>query len=198
MSDLLKKIDELEHEILRLTEERQFVLSTLEIAADLLTFDTPPHKHENVAQILDETACKIQSLLNFEAICFYLINEDDASFRQAYCEPSSFRQAIDEQIDQLIEDQTFAWALGRNKAVRVEASATTSPLILHSLATASRARGMFVGIPIAETDEFQSPLPLLTFVLQSCANIIESVETYQKMRRLNQQLERKLVQCDKK
>lgn len=196
MSDLLKKIELLEREIEQLTEERRFAMSTLDMAANLLTFDTLPTGQNEIEQVLDETTCKILSMLNFEALCFYLIDESDASFSAVYSEPEEFAGEIEARVDRLIDDQTFAWALGRNKPVRIEENDTEPPLLLHSIATASRARGMFIGVPIEGGDEYESPLPLLTLVLHSCASIIESIEIYRHMRQQNQLLEQKIAQLE--
>lgn len=193
MSDLLKRIDLLEREVAQLTEERRFTMSTLEMAANLLTFVCEPGELESVEHVLEETAGKILSMLSFEALCFYLIDERDASFSPVHCEPSDYQPDFERRIDQLIEDQTFAWALGRNKPVRVEGQENEPPLLLHAISTASRTRGMFIGIPVEGGDEFESPLPLLTLVLHSCANIIESIELYRHMHQKNQKLKEKIT-----
>jgi len=187
--DLLKKISLLEHELARLTEERRFAMTTLEMAASLLTFESGPNEQTEQEQTLSETASKILSLLSFAGLCFYLINEDDASFSPAYCEPAEYQPEFEIIVDQLIEDQTFAWALGRNKAVRVEINNPPRTLLLHSITTTSRTRGMFIGIPMTVDDDFESPLPLLTLILHSCANILESYELYHRMRQFNRKLE---------
>ncbi len=196
MSDLLKKIDLLEREVAHLTEERRFAMNTLEMAANMITFDSGPADLIDQVHTLSETASKILSMLSFEAICFYLINEEDASFYLAYCEPEEFQPQLEKMIDLLIEDQTFAWALGRKRPVRVEIEKECRTLLLHSLTTASRTRGMFVGIPIEEEDEFESPLPLLTLVLHSSANILESIELYHKLRTVNRSLEANVAKLE--
>ncbi len=197
MSDLLKKIGLLEQEVSQLTEERRFAMTTLEIAANLLTFDSRPAEQTDREQTIYETASKILSLLNFEGICFYLINEEDASFSPKYCEPAELQPQFELMVDDLIEDQTFAWALGRNKAVRVEIDNSQHTLLLHSLTTASRTRGMFLGLQCEGDDEFDPPLPLLTVILHSCANILESFDLYHHMRQINRNLELNVSKLEK-
>ena len=192
MSDLLKKIELLEREVEHLTEERRFTMSTLDMAATLLTFDTPPTEQVEIQQVLDETACKILSMLNFEALCFYLINEEDASFVPVYAEPEELFTSLEERVDKLIENQTFAWALGRNKPVRVSGDKEESPLLLHSIATSSHTHGMFIGVPLEGLDEFEFPLPLLTLVLHSCATIIENAQLYRQMMQSNRKLQQQV------
>ena len=189
MTDLIRKISLLEQEVARLTDERRFAMTTLETAANLLTFHSGPIEMTDQEQTLAETASKIFSILSFEGICFYLINEEDASFSPAYCEPAEYQPEFEAIVDQLIEDQTFAWALSRNREVRVEIKNPPRTLLLHSLATASRTRGMFVGLPLNFDEEFESPLPLLTVILHSCANILESFAIYHRMREINHNLE---------
>ncbi len=198
MSDLLRRIEHLEREVSHLTEERRFAMTTLEMAASLLIFDNGSAEIADQEQALTETAGKILSMLNFEAICFYLINEEDASFSPAFCEPADYQPEFEKVIDQLIEDQTFAWALGRNKGVRIEPDHADFPLLLHSLSTASRTRGMFIGIPVDGVDDFESPIPLLTMVLHSCANILESLEVYHRMRSINNDLQKNISELQQK
>lgn len=198
MSDLLRRIELLEHEVSMLVEERRFAMTTLELAANLLIFDTDVAEISDQDQALKETAGKILSMLNFEAICFYLICEEDASFKPAFCEPAEYMPEFEKVTDQLIENQTFAWALGRNRGVRIEPENCEHPLLLHALSTASRTRGMFIGIPIDGIDDFESPLPLLTMVLHSCANILESFEVYHRMRHMNTELQENLAELKEK
>ena len=184
---------QLERDIPRLLEEQRLAMSSLEMAASLGNFDTRLNRFEDIASILEETVSKIESILSFHWLGFYLVNEDDASFYQAYTSPQSEASALEAEIDLLFEDQTFAWALSRTRPVIVESSQREGWLLLHALATPHRTRGMFIGQLARDRSELSDyGLSLLTLVLLSCANFLESFELYSCLRQLNRSLEHKV------
>ena len=194
---LEKKIQELEKKIDQLTEEHRTAVETLDRAANLIAFDSGPIHLTDKIQVLNETASKVLSLLDFKALGFFLVNEETSAFELAYCEPESYCTQLESWADLLIEEQTFAWALGRNKPVRVEPEQGLPPLILHPLATVSRVRGMFLAVPTGESLT-ESQRTLLTLVLHSSANLIESLELYPKLRLANETLEANVAQLEQK
>lgn len=195
--ELQKRVQDLEKKIDQLTEEHRMAVETLDRAANLIAFDSGPiHLTDNV-QVLSETASKVLSLLDFKGLGFFLVNEETAGFELAYCEPESYCEQLENWVDLLIEEQTFAWALDRNKPVNVEATPEHPSLVLHSLATVSRVRGMFIGVPTAD-NLIESQRTLLTLVLHSSANLIESLELYPKLRQINETLETNVAQLEQK
>ncbi len=164
----------------------------LSCVANMMAFDSISLRATDKQQILEETALKIQNILDFQNICFYLVDEKTASFYPAYSYPEALNSRLENWVDGLIDDQTFAWALNRNKAVRVEATAEHPVLILHSVTTVSRIRGMFIGEPKIDGGE-DARLTFLTLLLHSCANYIESLELYTMLRKVNRELEDKIA-----
>ncbi len=189
-------VEDLKRQIVQLKEDRRFALDSLETASSLISFSFGLTSLKAQDQTLNETTSKIMSTLRFDAVCFYLVNEEDASFFQAHCEPSTYQAELKARVDQLIEEQTFAWALTRSRPVRVENGEGDQPLLLHAIATASRIRGMFIGIPTADAADFESTLPLLSIILHTCANILESYELYHKLRRVNSELEANIAKLE--
>lgn len=187
MTPLVTRIAKLENEIEILDSQRRSALATLDMAANIVAFDSGTNRLTDHLSVLRETTDKIMACLDFEALCFYLINEDDASFYLAHVEPADWRDRMSQWTDQLIDDQTFAWALSRNKPVQIAQDQSQPPLVLHALSTVSRTRGMFIGVP-HQAREISQPLTLLTLVLHSSANILESLELYQQLRQANKNL----------
>lgn len=184
---------QLEKTLPHLLEERRLAMSSLEMAASLGNFDTRLNRFEDSSSILEETASKLESILHFNWLGFYLVNEGDASFYQAFTSPQSETSALEAEIDLLFQDQTFAWALSRTRPVIVESSQQEGWLLLHALATPHRARGMFLGHLAQDRSELSDyALSLLTLVLLSCANFLESFELYNCLRQMNKDLEHKV------
>jgi len=181
-------IAHLEKEIEKHDAQRRSALATLDMAANIIAFDSGANRLAGHLSVLRETADKIMACLDFEALCFYLVNESDASFYLAHVEPADWRERMSQWTDHLIDEQTFAWALSRNKPVQIAQEQSQPPLILHTMSTVSRTRGMFIGVP-HQAREISQPLTLLTLVLHSSANILESLELYQQLRQANKNLE---------
>ncbi len=189
-SDLRDRITWLQNEVAQLSRDRRLAEDNLESVANLIAFDSSPAQATDKVTVLKETAQKILSTLSFESLCFLLVEEKSAAFAQTYCVPEQLSDQYQVWVDHLIEDQTFAWALSRNKAIRVEADESHPVLVLYPLATVSRIRGMFIGCPRASCTKSQ--LTLLTLVLNSSTACIESLELYAMLRQVNRQLEEQI------
>ncbi len=185
--------------IARLVEERRMALNALELASGMGSFAATLNQLETPAPILQETGKKLLSLIRFHAMAFYLVDEADGDFYLAWVEPESERARLDAQTQQLIREQTFSWALGRNKAfITTEAgdagqAGRETPLLLHPLTTISRVRGMFVGALGQPKESILDPyFSLLTIIFTGCAHALESFELYRRIRTMNRDLERQV------
>ncbi|WP_084191085.1 ATP-binding protein [Methylomarinum vadi] len=142
-----------------------------------------------IDHILRECSEQLNELFTFEAMAFFLIDEQDHSFNLSYCEPSSLAALIQDEVDHLIEQGIFAWALSQTKAV-FESSQNHKTLLLHPLSTRSRIRGMFVAVvdPFHAIEQGDA-LNLLNVILLSTTNMLENFELYRCIRAHNKQLE---------
>lgn len=187
------RIRHLEAQTLYLLEEKRSALSALEMAATLANFATSLNQLDDPTVILHETASRVRTLVRFRALAFFLVDEDDYRFYQAYCDPNSRSQSFEREVDALIEDKTFAWALGRNKPVMVT-SLAGEQIMLHALATSSRTRGIFLGVLDQDKSEIMdTSAMLLTVVLLASAHALESFELYRRIREINRELEQNLA-----
>lgn len=186
-----ERLSLLEERILHLEEAKRLTVDALEMAATLGNFQPHIAERQEPATILKETGHRLKGLIAFEATSFYLVNEEDSNFFQALTEPDTLRSEIDTLVDALIENGTFAWAFRESRPVIVPVTGQNRYLVIHSMTTTQRIRGLFVGL--LPKDKMTIPdvsLSLLSVVLLNCANALESFELYRVVRDINQSLER--------
>ncbi|MFP4083854.1 MAG: response regulator [Desulfonatronovibrio sp.] len=191
MNDKDDQITRLKEEVHFLREERRRSVLALEMAASLANFNTQPRNVLDRHSVFMETAEKLRTLIRFKAVSFYLVNEQDNSFGQVFCEPHEYSSFLEEEVEKLIEDHSFAWILRRNRPVVINSQDQKENLILRALATPSRIRGMFVGILDQEKKDIPDVLfSLLSIVTLSCSSALESIETYEYLKKVNQKLKK--------
>jgi PAS domain S-box-containing protein len=191
MSAAEDRIARLEAEVDFLREQRRHFIDALEMAASLGAFDMSADMSMNKKTLLRETAQRLETLIKFKVVSFYLVDEPSNSFYQAFCDPPEDGAALDREVNLLIADHSFAWILKRNKPAILACKVRDDALLMRSLASPHRIRGMFVGILDQDKSEISdTSFSLLSIVLLSSASALESIETYTHMRRLNMELEK--------
>ncbi len=144
----------------------------------------------DVDSILIAARLQMRRILPFQGIAMLLVNDADYSFAVADCEPESSRPLIQKDIDERILDGTFAWALNQNRPVAAPSGHPGHTLVLHSISTRSRIRGMFAGM--IKSDEFEANDPslyILSVILRNAAHSLESTYLYELLRSQNLNLE---------
>ncbi|WP_300524608.1 PAS domain S-box protein [Aminiphilus sp.] len=170
-------------------EERRAALEALGVAASLARFDTGTSRLEDLRAILKETENRANMLVRFKALTFYLVDESDSSFYQAYCSNLLWERFFEEELQPLIDDRTFAWAISRERCVIVSSKKRTERMLLHVLATPSRTRGMFVAVLDQDKKTIRDhSLSLLSVVMFTAAAALESFFLYKNVRELNAKL----------
>ena len=194
-----ERIKFLEERIAYLKEELSISMNALEMAATFSNFGMSLNKLDEPDIILRETASKVRNIVDFKAAAFYLAQENDFDFTMVYCDRDDYKEIIRGEVEDLIEDLTFSWALARNKPVMVSSKwSSNERILLHSLATSSRTRGMFIGmLEQDESDIFDIELSLLTLIMISASHALESFELYARIREMNLTLERKVEERTK-
>jgi PAS domain S-box-containing protein len=185
-------MDYLEKRNQYLEEVSRFTLDALEMAASLGDFQTSINKLQDPSVILDETRARIERLIQFSGTAFYLVDEDDSDFFPTSVQPQSMKTYIQDEVEWLIEQGTWAWALWERRPVILSSKKQDSQLVLHIMATSSRTRGMFVGILSKDkTDIPDISLSLLSIILLNSSNALESFELYSMIRKINETLEKR-------
>lgn len=173
----------------RLIAEKRAALNALEMAASLGSFTVSLNRLDSPLPILLETAMKLRTLVRLSGFGFFLVNEKDGDLQLAFHEPVSQRRWFEAELERLIQDHTLAWVLQRSKPVMLATADGSQTLLLHSLATISRTRGVFLGILGQDRDEILDPsYSLLSIIFHGCAQTLESYALYARIRDMNRQL----------
>lgn len=183
---LLSRIEYLE-------ENRRLIQNALEMALSLGDFQENINKGYDGEYILREAEKRIRYLIPFDASAFYLIDQDQSDFIISLCEPSEKKQFIEDQVGCMIEKGFFAWAIRERRGVTISSHDHSRQLMLHVIATASRIRGMFIGLlPENKNIIPDKSMTLVSFILLNTANAVESLEYHQLLRDQNSILEKKV------
>ncbi|MFQ5469888.1 MAG: ATP-binding protein [Gammaproteobacteria bacterium] len=162
--------------------------------ADEKELDINLNQDIDPSSIFSETRPRLLQLFDFNTMAFLAVNEDDQSFETADCYPDSERDRIQNEIDYQVAEGTFAWALNQTRAVVNQSVNPDDTAVLHVLATRSRVRGVFVGILKNDIGELKdASLSLLSMILFSTANALESYELYKIINEQNLNLEKKIA-----
>jgi PAS domain S-box-containing protein len=193
-----ERIRTLEEQVEYLNKEKRAILEAIELAANLGNFHTSLNKIDDPVVILHETQNRISNILNFKTVSFFIVSEEDSNFYRALTEPASEAGNIDREVNALIDDKTFAWALRRNKPVTVSSIDKKEKIVLHSMNTPSRTRGIFVGILANPVEEILDlSLFLFSITIIACSNALESFELYRRIKDKNKELEESIVELDR-
>lgn len=175
-----------------LEDVNRFTLDCLEMASSLGDFQTSVSRMQDASVILDETKARIRSLIPFEAMAFYLVDEDSSEFVVSKAEPSDYEPYIEEEIGFFIDDGIFAWTLREKRPVTVLSKQYERRFILHVMTTSSRIRGMFVGLLGKGDDSIPDvSLSMLSIILLNSSNALESRELYNMIREINDNIQKK-------
>jgi signal transduction histidine kinase/CheY-like chemotaxis protein len=185
-----QQMETLEERVLYLEQVNRLTLDALDQAARLGDFQTSINQLDSPISILEKTHERIRSLIPFESVAFYLVNEEDAEFYLAECQPEGMDRFIKVEVETAIENGTFAWAIREQRPIFFSNVDHTKKILFHVLTTSSRVRGMFVGV--LNYGEMEVPLvslSLMSIILRHSANALESFELYGMIRKINKNLE---------
>jgi two-component system, sensor histidine kinase len=189
-SEIFDHLRDAELRAKHLEEMNRYVLGALEFVASLGEFQASLNVNQDPAEVYGATRSNLKRLLPFETMAFFMVSEGDLDLRMADWEPADMRNRIQDEVDRLIADGTFAWALNQNRAVPVPARGLDKTIILHTVATRSRVLGMFAGSLKEENTSISDiALHLLSIVLFTCANTLENLTLYRKLNEHNLRLE---------
>ena len=170
-----------------LDDINQHLFFILELLVSSGEFHAIINNNQNPAAIVLATCSQLNRLLPFKAIGFMTVNETDQSFVLEECDPQSEKIFIQDEVDSKIAGGEFAWALNQNRPVTVPANSPGHTVILHSLATQSRIRGMFVGI--LQNEQFNVSDPSLNALSIILLNTSYALENTSLNRLLNNQMQ---------
>ncbi|MCF4151201.1 ATP-binding protein [Dethiosulfovibrio sp. F2B] len=186
MIDLRKRLDYLER-------ERDRVIASLD---SVLSFNSRSSMiGESTTQIglLTDASAKLRRLCRFICVSFYLVDREDQAFYQAFCDDPEWGDFVEAERDELVDDGTFAWVLGRTQPTVLSSNDGRYSLMLCSLSTASRIMGMFVAVVEREKGYMDDiSLSFLALVLNITSISLQNLELYSLVHELNEDLEKKV------
>ena len=186
---------EIEVRLNYLEEINRFTIDALEMATSLGDFHSSLDKLQDPDAILRETAPRVKRLIPFQAVSFYLVDETSSDITLVHCDPPGEMDSVKEQVEFLIDNGTFAWALRERRAVTVSSRDFQRQVLLQAMATHARIRGLFVGI--LKPGEKNIPgvsLSLLSIILLNSANTLENFELYRMVQKAREDLENRVVE----
>jgi C4-dicarboxylate-specific signal transduction histidine kinase len=195
MNSMSHETSHLLEKILYLEAVNRKLNSALERVASLCDFQMRNNVVDDPRVALLETAAeRVGQLINFKVSSFYLVDEESADFTLAYSTCMIQSVLLNDEMDHLINEKFFNWALKRKKPIIVKAKKTGETLLLHSLVTATRVRGFFIAYLAEKAHQIADyNLDLLSLVLFNCANAIESYNLYLWNTGITNELEEQLI-----
>jgi signal transduction histidine kinase/CheY-like chemotaxis protein len=173
-----------------LEEVNRLTWDALEMAGSVAHFQTSIRKLQDASTILQETRTRVEKLIPFKTSAFFLVDETNSQFFLADCKPEKCAHFFREEVDFLINNGTFSWALREERPIIVS-SRDHQRLVLHVMSTVSRIRGMFIGLLArGERDIPHVSLALLSIVMVTSADALESFELYKTIKDVNVNLEK--------
>jgi len=172
----------LEERMRYLEEANRAHVAILDMLASSDEFQAELNRGKNTESIFNATLVQLKRLLPFQEVGI-LENQEDSSFSLVVSEPASSREQLLADIDNLIMDGTFSWALKRNQSIIVTDKGGNCSVLLHVIATHARIRGMFVGrLPYIRKTIDSPSLNALTITLRTTAHALESCALYSMLR----------------
>ena len=174
-----------------LEQLNRWLLDSLDLVASLdATLHTDLELGKEPQAVFTAVKPVLKRLAGFRALGFILVGEEDLDFSLADCDPPEERGLIQQELNKVIADGTFAWSLYQNRLVILPGRDGTDRIILHVLATRFRVVGVFLGVL---SNDYPLPLAaaqkLLSIILHNCASTLETMVLYDKLKGHNQNLE---------
>lgn len=192
-------LESLQARVRYLEEVNRMALDALDRSASLGDFQASISELHSPNQILDLTRRRIMSLMELDASAFFLVDEESGEFVMRDVHPDSASKRIQAEVEHAIDSGVFAWALREKRPIFISMVTCSQKLLLHSMSTESRDRGMFVGaLDRGEMDVPLISLSLLSIVLLHSANALESFELYHMIKSINEQLEARVIDRTRK
>lgn len=183
-----------ESRIQHLEKLREWFVNALEIGASLGDIQGSINQNVDPVSIMAATRLRLEQLMHFDALAFMTVDEETQDFSIVDCGPPDQKDNLQAEIDIQIENGTFAWALSQTRTI-LEHSRDGKPLVLHAVATRSRIMGMFVGLLSDDMANIRgASLNMLSMILLSTANALQSHQLYRIVNEQNQTLEQKIAQ----
>lgn len=195
--DLLARLAFLEEQNRFLLEEKRQAMDALELAGSLVHFTGSGGAEGDRLAIVQEVAARAALLAPCKAVGLWLADPDTQDFQCALAQPDLWATRLEGEVNRLIDDGTFAWALSRSAAELVRTSAGDEMLLLHSLRTPTSVQGMFVAMLAGDRHALQdATLATLSILLHAGAHMLEGDLLARRLASANEELTANLQQLE--
>lgn len=168
------------------------ISSVVAVSNDLLSLN----KENTVDDVLDLLSEKLKILDYFDSFAFYKI-KDLIDFEQSFCYPESAQQLIEQDVEQHINNGTFAWALNNTRPVVVSGPSSGYNQVLVSLSTKRRIHGMFIANAKDKGDVSGVTLDILQLILSITVFSIDNLQLTAQLTDYTHNLEAKVSERTK-
>jgi signal transduction histidine kinase len=196
--DNRQEMERLKARIAKLEQDRRYIQNALSMALAFGEYRLQVNSRFDPSRVLQEASKRIRHLIALQTRAFFDIDPNSNDIRLVVCNPASAEPRVQSELDFLIEQGFVAWALNERRGIIVGSSDRRSQILLHSIATPARKRGLFMGLLQPALDRVPDfSMDLLSIILRNAANAIESAELYRLLRDQNLKLRNKVVEGTK-
>jgi two-component system sensor histidine kinase/response regulator len=195
----LDTIDLLNARIAHLEDNRRYIQNALEMVLSLEDFYTEIGGDRYCLEtLLPEAKRRIDSIFPFEVLAFYMVDESDLSFQPAFLYPEHLSDAIEREVEIMIDEGYFAWALRERRGVVISSADHSRQYLLHVIANHNQVKGMFGGLlPADHASLPDTAMTLLSIILLHVANAAESMAYTSLLKNQSQLLEQQVAERTK-
>ena len=174
-----------------LEKENQWFSSAMEMIASMGDIHRDIPRSTDPSFIFSMARRYLNQLLHLKSLAFFLVHEKDNSFYLASGESEEENGRFQVELDQQVENGTFAWALKQNRPLLVESELFKEKLFLHVLGTRSQIKGMVMGCLSRKISKIPPEMGhLISIILHNTANALENGELYKLLSEQNKNLEK--------
>jgi len=188
-TDLEHEIEFLKQRLIFLERTNGWFFEAFENLVEMGDIYGTANEHRDLKKIFLKTRNYLEKFVKFRAMGFYLINENDSDLYPFLCEPDSYNEFIQKELEYQIKKGECAYALKQNRAIYPVRTNSGANVILHSIATQRRVRGIFTGILEGENKPEKQISLYISIVIHLTASAIEGVELYTFLEKNNDFLE---------
>ena len=199
MTQASNALTKLQARIDHLEENRRFIQNALERVLSLANFNVNVNDPDGRERLLAEATQRILKIIPMRGCSIYLVDDATAEFNPVYCRPWELCPDVQAQVEFMIEEGFFAWAIRERRGLFVTSQDHRHHFLLHVIANSARVQGMFIGWMGEEGDPVpDTSLSLLSITLFNLANVMQSHDLYQMVRSQNILLEEKVARRTEK
>jgi signal transduction histidine kinase/CheY-like chemotaxis protein/HPt (histidine-containing phosphotransfer) domain-containing protein len=192
-------IKKLQARVDSLEENRRFIQNTLEMVLAMADFPIDINDAGGHGHLLHAAGERIAKIIPLQGCAIYIVDALTHEFQSAFCSPESLDGYVRSQVDFMIEEGFFAWAVRERRGLLIASHDHAHHFLLHVIANNSEVLGMFIGLMQSGKPTVpDTSLTLLTITLFNMANVMQSLGLLRMVKDQNALLEQKVAERTEK